>query len=81
MNTLLGTKMFRSCVFTAIGAFLLVSTGVANGEATEDEKLAVKLTTLYRSARGVISKNQALINDASKGNKGLVGAKVTSLAR
>ena len=81
MSSLLGSKMFRSCVFTAIGATLLFSTGVASGGSADNEKLAVKLTTLYRSARGVISKNQALINDASKGNKGLDGAKVTSLAK
>ena len=81
MSTILGSNVFRSCVFTGIGAALLISTGVANGGAADDENLAVKLTTLYRSARGVISKNQALINDASKGNKGLDGAKVIDMAK
>lgn len=35
------------------------------------EAISHEITTLYRSSRKVISDNQALINDASKGDKGL----------
>ena len=51
--------------------------------AGDDVKAALSkdITTLYRSARAVISANQALINDASKGNKGLTGEKVIAHAK
>lgn len=44
--------------------------------ASDDEAAGKELTTLYRSARKVISDNQDLINDATKGNKGLTAEKV-----
>ena len=40
-------------------------------ETTELVAKSVEITTLYHSARKVISDNQKLINDASKGDKGL----------
>lgn len=40
-------------------------------DTTNLEALSTEITTLYRAARKVISDNQALINDASKGDKGL----------
>ena len=40
-------------------------------ETTEYVAKSVEITTLYHSARKVISDNQKLINDASKGDKGL----------
>ena len=45
-----------------------------------NEKTSKESTTLYRSARGVISKSQAVIDDASKGDKGLSGDKVYAQA-
>jgi cold shock CspA family protein len=49
--------------------------------ATEKDKndLAVDLATLFRAGRKVISDNQDLINDASKGDKGLSAEKVISV--
>jgi hypothetical protein len=41
-------------------------------------ELALELATLFRSARKVISDHQDLINDASKGDKGLSGDKVVA---
>ncbi|MDA7978076.1 MAG: DUF3365 domain-containing protein [Pirellulales bacterium] len=47
----------------------------ATDRVTENEKqeVAAQLATLFRSARAVISENQALINDETKGDKGLTG--------
>ena len=45
-----------------------------------DEASALALAEYFRAARGVIAKNQALINDASKGDKGLSGDAVVSAA-
>lgn len=52
----------------------------ARSEATEEE-LAAQLTVLMRSARVVISENQALINDADKGDKGITPDKVLASAK
>lgn len=49
--------------------------------AADNEALGKELTTLFRAARKVISDNQDLINDASKGNKGLPGDKVVELTK
>ncbi len=49
--------------------------------ATTDKIMAERMTALFRSARAVISKNQALINDASKGDKGLTGDTVVDGAK
>lgn len=46
-----------------------------------DEELANNLATLFRSARGVISKNQGHINDPNIGDKGLSAAKVVAEAK
>lgn len=42
--------------------------------ASTQEKAAQEVATLFRAARKVLSDNQALINDAEKGDKGLSGA-------
>lgn len=52
-----------------------------SAQADEKEVLAKEVTTLFRSARSVISKNQGLINDAAKGDKGLSGAAVVAKAK
>ncbi len=49
-------------------------------QAANDEETALALATYFRAARAVISKNQALINDASKGDKGLSGDVVVAAA-
>lgn len=51
------------------------------GDKSNEEQMSQELTTLFRSARGVISANQKLINDASKGDKGLTGEKVITLTK
>ena len=47
----------------------------------EKESLAQEVAVLFRSARGVISDNQGLINDPAKGDKGLSGGKVIAGAK
>ena len=47
----------------------------------DEEQMSEELTTLFRSARGVISANQKLINDASIGNKGLTPERIIKLAK
>lgn len=44
----------------------------------EQEKTAQEVASLFRAARKVISDNQALINDAEKGDKGLGGEAVVA---
>ncbi|MBL1275253.1 MAG: hypothetical protein COB30_004130 [Ectothiorhodospiraceae bacterium] len=45
-------------------------------KAVDKDRLSNELTTLYRSARAVISDKQKHINDASIGNKGLTASEV-----
>jgi hypothetical protein len=57
-------------------AFVSFSTGGAtnagdDAAAAQKQEIASEIATLFRSARAVISTNQELINDASKGDKGL----------
>jgi Protein of unknown function (DUF3365) len=48
---------------------------------SSNAEMSVDLTTLYRSARKVISDNQELINDASKGDKRLSGDSVVAMTK
>ncbi len=56
----------------AMLAALAAGTGTAFADA-EEERIALSLADLLRSARTVISSNQNLINDPSIGDKGLSG--------
>ncbi len=47
----------------------------------DDVATSKSLTTLFRASRKVISDNQALINDETKGDKGLSGEVVSRMAR
>jgi len=61
-----------------------VAAGAATGaasQANEEQRVAVSLATLLTAARSVISEKQALIDDPSRGDKGLTGAVVLDLAR
>ncbi len=74
-------RMKRSAL---VGAAIMIGTSGYHGVASADpaqEALAQSLTTLFRAARAVISDNQQLINDASKGDKGLTGDKVVAAAK
>lgn len=51
-------------------------TGVFAATEDHDAAVAMRLADLLRSARTVISRNQDLINDPAKGDKGLTGEKV-----
>lgn len=53
----------------------------ALAQTPEQERLAVHLATLFRAGRAVISDNQKLINDETKGDKGLTAEKVVGLAK
>ena len=72
----------------SIRKFLFIIAGLASVSMlapvaySQDDNVSLgkELTTLFRSARGVISTNQSLINDANKGNKGLTGVKVVEMA-
>lgn len=59
----LAIALFYSSVFT----------GNVSAALTDDQKkeIGTEITTIYRAARGVIAKSQKLINDATKGDKGL----------
>lgn len=64
-----------------VATLLVPTTGVFAASAEENKDLALDVATLFRAARGAISANQALINDASKGDKGLTGDKVIAEAK
>jgi hypothetical protein len=61
------------CAIGLCGLLLGFQSSAASGSADQvsHEMLSRQIATLFRSARGVISDNQELINDASKGDKGL----------
>jgi hypothetical protein len=67
-------------ILTIIAGLATVGTTAPSAASTEDMKIALSLAQLLRSARTVISKNQNLINDANKGDKGLTGEAVLKLA-
>ncbi len=61
---------------TACTISLAVGAGNTALAAKSNEEIALAMATFLRSARAVISDNQKLINDASKGDKGLTSAVV-----
>lgn len=64
----------------AIGAGSLAGAGLVRA-SSDHEALATDLAVMFRSARKVISVNQGLINDKTKGDKGLTGAHVVAETR
>lgn len=56
------------------GLFLAELSQAAVLTDNENEEIAVSLASLLRAARAVVSDHQALINDASKGDKGFTSA-------
>jgi hypothetical protein len=55
----------------------LSSAPAARGQSDDADKLlTMQLSEILQAARSVVSRNQDLINDASKGDKGLTGAVV-----
>ena len=72
----------RIAVPLILTVIALADATAATGVAAEThEEVAAEMTTLLRSARLVISDNQALINDADKGDKALSADKVLATAR
>lgn len=69
------SKYFRSFISLGLGIFLMASFCFTSQAValSDDEKAAIgtEITTIYRAARGVVAKSQKLINDATKGDKGL----------
>jgi hypothetical protein len=75
---------FAATNLVAAAAFVLalVQASPAAADGDDDKQaLAQDVAVLFRSARGVISDNQALINDPAKADKGLTGAKVIAGAK
>ncbi len=64
----------------ALVAFLLLDARLAIGAERSDKEVAAGLAELLRSARGVISANQDLINDPAIADKGLTGEGVLAKA-
>ena len=79
--------MFKFIIVGRSAALALLFAIAASGAVVEaraqasQEELATELTVLLRSGRLVISDNQALINDAAKGDKGLTPEKVLATAK
>lgn len=85
MNTHTPTKHLNLGMIPALLATIVVILLTASNATAADDadknKLALDVATLFRAARAVISDNQALINDAEKGDKGLSAAVVIAGAR
>ena len=60
-------------LFTNIFILSSLITQPASAVLSPEDKVGIgtEITTIYRAARGVVAKNQKLINDASIGDKGL----------
>ena len=76
----------KTTIFKFFLLAMVVATNVIPGNhnivyASSNLMIAEEITTLFGSARAVISKNQSLINDASKGDKGLSGHIVVAGAK
>ena len=71
-------KMLKQSVTLVLCSFLLILPDLAL--ASSNVQLSSELTTLYRAARKVISDNQAHINKADIGDKGLSGDAVAGKA-
>ncbi len=67
-------RLLLACIGLPLLAVLPVAHSLAAG--SDDAAVAMRLAELLRSARTVVSQNQALINDPAKGDKGLTGEKV-----
>ncbi len=70
-------------VLVFVFLFSLALTGTASAALSDADKkdIGLEVTKIYRAARGVIAKSQKLINDASKGDKGLSGDTVIEGAK
>lgn len=71
----------RSLTLFAAALFALPILPASNAFAGENEAVSADIATMFRAARGVISKNQGHINDASVGDKGLSGSAVVEAAK
>lgn len=71
-------RFFMFSFFTLMAVFLGVNPLYAS---QENEEIAQHIAVLFRSARGVVSDSQELINDPNKGDKGLNADKFMQLVR
>ena len=74
-------KLKIAALFLTLCTALSMGVGHIAVAGYDDERTALSLATFLRSARAVISDNQKLINDDSKGDKGLGGEAVLSAAK
>jgi len=73
-------KSLRGAKFIATAA-VAATMFIAPASFAGDEDAAKEMATLFRSARGVIAKNQAHINNTDIGDKGLSADKVLAEAK
>ncbi len=84
---MISTRRVRQCLWGSLFGLGIVSFFsfsrllLAGANDKEKSELALDLATLFRAGRKVISDNQDLINDASKGDKGLSAEKVISMTK
>ncbi len=76
-------KQFKQHYVIIAGLIFISSifTDIAFSDDSEKQALTIDLSTFFRAARKVISDNQSLINDATKGDKGLSGEVVIYQAK
>lgn len=69
------SKYLPRTAFLNLTIFILsiLVSAPAHAALSQEDKIGIgtEITTIYRAARGVIAKSQKLINDATKGDKGL----------
>lgn len=80
--SVISNKVIRGIAICLGGALFALGTAVASPDTDSvNEGISKEMTTMFRSARGVISKNQKHINNADIGDKGLSGDAVVAKAK
>lgn len=76
-----GKSLAVTVTLTTFCLSLFAATGQIASAETNQEEIALSMASLLRSARAVVSDNQALINDPNIGDKGLTSTFVLEEAR
>ncbi len=75
-------RLALAAMFSAVCLSIVIGpAGVASAQNDEMQQIALRLATLLRAARAVVSDSQSLINDPLRGDKGFTGEVVLEAAK